>query len=140
MRIGELARQAGVTPKAVRFYERAGLLPPAARAPNGYRVYTAADLARLRFIVRMRRLGLTVADLRDLLRLAAQASPEEFRALLASLLRARAHQLESEIAALVRRHEEYQALVRRLLDERFPPPGRCGCARDPVTCRCSQVA
>jgi len=81
-----------------------------------------------------------VADLRDLLRLATQASPEEFRVVLASLLRARARQLESEIAALVRRHEEYQALVRRLLDEHFPPPGRCGCAHDRVTCRCSQVA
>ncbi len=55
MRIGELARQAGVTPKAVRYYERLGLLEPR-RSPNGYRDY---DETHLRAVVEIRGLAAT---------------------------------------------------------------------------------
>lgn len=58
MRIGELARQAGTTTKAVRFYESAALLPPPPRARNGYRDYTLADVERLRLLVGLRSLDL----------------------------------------------------------------------------------
>jgi arsenate reductase len=62
MTIAELARQAGIAPSAVRWYESVGILPPAARRPNGYRQYGAADLARLRLVVALRRLGLAPGD------------------------------------------------------------------------------
>ena len=55
MRIGELARHAGVTPKAVRYYERLGLLEPR-RSPNGYREY---DEGHLRAVVEIRGLAAT---------------------------------------------------------------------------------
>ena len=58
MQIGELARQAGTTTKAVRFYESAGLLPAPPRTPNGYRRYTSADMERLRLLVGLRSLDL----------------------------------------------------------------------------------
>lgn len=58
MRIGELARQLGVTPHAVRFYEKAGWLPQPGRAENGYREYDVADLDHLRLLVDLRRLDL----------------------------------------------------------------------------------
>ena len=48
MKIGELARKAGVNIDTVRYYERQGLLPPAPRLASGYRVYAGADLSRLR--------------------------------------------------------------------------------------------
>ena len=50
MKIGELARKAGVNIDTVRYYERQGLLPPAPRLASGYRVYAGADLSRLRFV------------------------------------------------------------------------------------------
>ncbi len=59
MRISELALQAGLAPSAVRFYEAAGVLPPARRGANGYREYGADDLARLRLVVALRGSGLT---------------------------------------------------------------------------------
>ena len=62
MKVAELARQAGVTPSAVRFYEETGVLPPAARLVNGYREFDATDLARLRLVVVLRRLGLAPVD------------------------------------------------------------------------------
>lgn len=58
MRVAEVARRAGIAPSAVRFYESAGALPPAHRAGNGYREYDEADLARLRIVITLRRLGL----------------------------------------------------------------------------------
>jgi len=67
LRIGELARQAGVAPSTVRYYEEIGLLPPAARAENGYRLYTQADVERLRFIQRAKALDFSLEEIREIL-------------------------------------------------------------------------
>jgi DNA-binding transcriptional MerR regulator len=66
MRIGELAREAGVTPRTVRYYEEIGLLPAAAeRSAGAHREYTEEDVARLRELVRLKHmLGLTLEELR----------------------------------------------------------------------------
>jgi DNA-binding transcriptional MerR regulator len=58
MRIGELARELGVSAHAVRFYEKAGWLPRPNRAENGYREYDGADLDHLRLLVDLRRMDL----------------------------------------------------------------------------------
>ena len=44
MRIGELAQQAGISTKAIRYYEQIGILAPPARTPSGYRSYDQAAL------------------------------------------------------------------------------------------------
>jgi DNA-binding transcriptional MerR regulator/protein-tyrosine-phosphatase len=62
MRISTFARRAGISASGVRWYEAAGVLPPARRTQNRYRYYTDADLARLRLVLTLRRLGLTVQD------------------------------------------------------------------------------
>ena len=63
-RIGELARRAGVTPRAVRYYEQLGLLPPHGRADGAHRMYDEQDEARLREVLQVRDLlGLSLADL-----------------------------------------------------------------------------
>ena len=69
MRVSELAHRAGVNASAVRFYEEVGVLPLAARRANGYREYGAEDLARLRLVVSLRRLGLGPEDAGRLARL-----------------------------------------------------------------------
>jgi len=61
MNVSELAREVGIAPSAVRFYERRGILPPAPRRGNGYRRYTADDLCRLEVVVSLRRLGLELS-------------------------------------------------------------------------------
>lgn len=63
MRIGELARRAGVNPRTLRYYERIGLLAPSARTAAGYRVYTPADAERLAFIRRAQGLGLSLREI-----------------------------------------------------------------------------
>jgi DNA-binding transcriptional MerR regulator len=65
MRIGDAAAAAGTTPRALRFYEANGLLPPPRRTRAGQRVYGPREVARLRAIRELLSLGLTVADIRD---------------------------------------------------------------------------
>jgi len=62
MRIGEVARRVGLAPSAVRWYEETGVLPTPDRTTNGYREYDATDVARLRLLVSLRRLGLPPVD------------------------------------------------------------------------------
>jgi len=59
--VSDIAREVGIAPSAVRFYERRGVLPAATRRGNGYREYTDDDLCRLRLIVSLRSLGLDLA-------------------------------------------------------------------------------
>ncbi len=68
MRIGELGQATGVDIETIRYYEKAELLPPPARAPNGYRAYTPAHLERLAFIRHCRSLDMTLEEIRALLR------------------------------------------------------------------------
>src|SRR6185436_8765786 len=60
--IGAVARQAGVSVDAVRFYERRGVLPRPLRRPSGYRQYSQATVERLRFLKALQALGFTLAE------------------------------------------------------------------------------
>ena len=62
MRIGELARQVGVSTDTVRFYERSGWLPRAARRDNDYREYGQPDVEHLRLLIDLRRLDIPLDD------------------------------------------------------------------------------
>lgn len=68
MKIGELAKQAGVKVETLRFYERQGLLPPPMRTDSGYRQYSSDDLHRLRFIQQAKSFGFSLREIKDVLR------------------------------------------------------------------------
>ncbi|MFI5113960.1 MAG: MerR family transcriptional regulator [Terriglobales bacterium] len=74
MRIGELAKQAGVSVQAVRFYERRRLLPVPRRTAAGYRQYKESDLEIVQTIKRMQRFGFTLREVRRVLQLYALPS------------------------------------------------------------------
>lgn len=73
MKIGELAKQAGVGIDTVRYYEREGILPPPQREGSGYRHYDANDLARLQFIRRAKTLGFSLKEIGELLLLSGRS-------------------------------------------------------------------
>jgi len=108
MRIGSLARQAGVDAQTVRYYEREGLLETPARTPAGYRTYGQQHLERLHFVRHCRSLDIPLADIRRLLALASDrgVSCEDVNALVqAHLERVRAKRaaleaLESRLSSL----------------------------------------
>lgn len=66
LKIGQLARRSGVSPKAIRFYEAAGVLPPPVRGANGYRLYAPDAVDLLRFIKQAQGLGLTLAEIKEI--------------------------------------------------------------------------
>lgn len=65
MRIGELAGQAGVNPKTVRYYESIGLLPTAERTSAGYRIYGDDDVERVGFIKAAQRLRMRLDEIAE---------------------------------------------------------------------------
>lgn len=96
--IGRAARQAGLTPKALRLYEAQGLLPPTERTQAGYRLFTPADLAILRFIRQARSLGLHLDEIREILALQRQGGQPCEKVI--SVLETRIHQIDRTIADL----------------------------------------
>ena len=79
LRIGEAAKRTGVSAANIRYYEKEGLLEPALREGNDYRLYSNADLHRLRFIRRCRSLDMSLDEVRSLLALDGQ-NPQDCRA------------------------------------------------------------
>ncbi|WP_305783618.1 MerR family transcriptional regulator [Symbioplanes lichenis] len=67
MQIGEAAERTGLSIRTIRHYEEAGLVVPSARSEGGFRLYTEADVDRLRVVKRMKPLGFTLEEMRDLL-------------------------------------------------------------------------
>ena len=98
LRIGDVAKLVGTTPRTIRYYEEIGLLPQEpARPSGGHRVYTEAEVERLREVMRLRDLlGVTLDELGTLL------AAEEARAV---------------VRAELRREDVAPARRRELLDE-----------------------
>ncbi|WP_435817306.1 MerR family transcriptional regulator [Micromonospora aurantiaca (nom. illeg.)] len=67
MQIGEAAERVGLSIRTIRHYEEAGLIVPSARSDGGFRLYTEPDLDRLAVVKRMKPLGFTLDEMRDLL-------------------------------------------------------------------------
>ena len=115
--IGELAREFDLTTRAIRFYEDCGLLMPQRKGRN--RVYTQRDRTRLKLTLRGKRLGLTLAEVKDLVDM--YETPRDTRPQLKKfllVLAAHRAQLEQQMTDLnvtldeVRAHENE---ARRLL-------------------------
>ncbi|GCD40656.1 MerR family transcriptional regulator [Streptomyces paromomycinus] len=67
MQIGEVAARTELSLRTIRHYEETGLVTPSARSQGGFRLYTEADVARLTVVRRMKPLGFTLDQMRDLL-------------------------------------------------------------------------
>jgi DNA-binding transcriptional MerR regulator len=74
MRIGEVARQAGVGIETIRYYERDGLLATPKRLPSGCREYDESVVSRLQIIRRTKELGVSLEEIKQLLDLWFNAS------------------------------------------------------------------
>lgn len=107
MKVNELAKRGGVTAETVRHYAREQLLAPQRHPDNGYQLFSDTDLERLQFIQRARKLGFSVAEIRDILSHADQGdSPCPLvRDLLASRL-PHIHARIAELQALAQRMEQ----------------------------------
>jgi DNA-binding transcriptional MerR regulator len=113
--IGQAALRSGLTIKALRFYDRLGLLPPSGRRQSGYRLYSETDLHRLEFIRQAKALGLRLEAIRELVIAARQPGGPGGRPRLLRLLEERIAQTARQITTLTRLREELERRRRALI-------------------------
>ncbi len=117
--IGAFARAAGVNVETIRFYQRKGLLPEPDKPPGGIRRYGEADVTRVRFVKSAQRLGFSLHEIAELLRLEDGADCAQARELAQ-------HKLED-----VREKLAHLARIERVLSELIT---RCDAVDGPVRC------
>jgi MerR family transcriptional regulator, copper efflux regulator len=124
MRIGELAEQAGISTKAIRYYEQIGILTPPARTPSGYRSYDPSALGRLGFARAAQAVGLTLGEIRQII--AFRDNGQAPCAHVTDLLQRRTAELDARIAELQQLRGELRQLAQRAatLDPEQCPPER----------------
>ena len=108
MQIRELAAQAGVSSKTIRYYESIGVLPPPRRLPNGYRTYDESDLDRLRLVAGARRLNLSLDEIKEII--AMRERGEAPCAMLLARLKEKAEEIAGRIRELQRLERELREL------------------------------
>ena len=81
MRIGEIAKKAGVTVRTLQYYDTEGLISPSAESEGGFRLYTNKDMVRLIQILMMKQLGFPLGEIKK--RLTQLDTPEDVRMMLA---------------------------------------------------------
>ncbi len=125
MRIGELAKRAGVTPDTIRYYERERLLPSPERTPSGYRDHGPGVLDDLRFIKKAQASGLKLRDVREVMQIAAGGLPpcEHVRATVTTRLA----EVEQRLRELRSLRSTLKATLFRLDSAPTPQVG-CRCA------------
>jgi DNA-binding transcriptional MerR regulator len=109
--VGQLARQAGLKPSAVRYYERHRIIPPARRLPNGYRVYDADNLRWLRFVRSAQGFGMSLKDVKELLQLTRHGGSPCGR--VRELAREHVTEIDQSIRALQSLKGQLEGLLRR---------------------------
>lgn len=121
MRIGEVAKHAGVNVQTLRYYERRSLLPQPARRKSGYREYSADTVRLVRFIKRAQELGFSLREVEELI--ALRQDPSTNRA----AVRAVASRNIVAIAVRIRRLTAMKRALEQLVTA-------CECARPSAEC------
>ncbi len=115
MRIGELADQAGVTPRTIRYYESLGLMGPSEREGRGFRYYTEAQLVRLRKIEVLKGLGLSLEEIRSVIDLYFNDGMEiDAKHKVLSILISHLQETEEKIEALQKFRVELQSNIAKV--------------------------
>lgn len=123
--MGELCRRTGLSARTVRYYEELGLLPGVRRRAGGRRVYGEDELERLHFIGRLKTLGLSLGEIKELNALYAHAgSTHDMLQRLHALLSDHLGELDQRIASLTQLRQEMSSyrthVARRLRDAAGP--------------------
>lgn len=136
LKIGEVARGTGLSVKAIRFYEKIGLIPASQRiVGSGYRLYTEGDIRRLRLIQRFKLLGLKLSEIREIvasLKLKGEGCDcNTIRPHLRRTVDQRLREVEKKIAELTRLKLELKKIQKRPSKASLPA-GFCLCSEVPL--------
>jgi len=116
--IGEISRLVELSQRTIRYYEEIGLLHSVRRIENGKRVYTDSDVRRLKFINRLKVLGLSLAEMVELEKIyRKQRNNREILPKLLQILEERAVQIDERVAQLLALKKEIRDYQHRLRDK-----------------------
>lgn len=132
MRIGEVADATGVSTSTIRYYEKYGLLAPAARKRSGYRDYSAEDVHRLRLIAQARMLSIPLPEVQDIVGMAFEGKCDPLRTGLLSAVRRRLADTRRQIRELRSLQRELERVSVELANEARTSQARSGA--DPCSC------
>lgn len=128
LRIGEFAKNEGISPDTLRYYEKIRLLNPVSRSDAGIRYYSDKDVTRLRFIKRAQKMGFSLDEIAQLL--SFREDPQQARPRVRELAHRKLVQIEDHLRELTVLREELASLT-----------GLCGESRQdcPILARLDQV-
>jgi DNA-binding transcriptional MerR regulator len=132
--IGELAKELRLNPKTIRYYEELGLLPEPRRSPSGYRLYSEAEIERLRLILRAKLLGLSLVEIKELVDYAIDGRCGSLENRLLALVEVKLGEIDRRIADLTTMRAElgrYKADLALRLET-----GKSRSKAVPSACRC----
>ncbi|MDP2954501.1 MAG: MerR family transcriptional regulator [Chloroflexota bacterium] len=139
--IGELAGELQLNPKTIRYYEEVGLLSKPRRSESGYRLYSRDDIERLRLVKRAKLLGLSLAEIKELVEYAIDGRCSTLKGHLLSLVGAKLEEIDQKMQELVVFRGELRRcqseLSRRFNSEaqqegEIPPSASCRCIGEEV--------
>lgn len=139
--IGQVAKEVGLNPKLIRYYEKIGLISPPARsesgyASSGYRLFNREDVRRLEFIKRARLLDLPLADIRELLAAHEAGCCGDTRPRLQALLEVKRRELDEKIRELQLLREDLERLYQDLTTTPAEPQEEAECRSGASACEC----
>ena len=113
--IGELARSLGVTTRTLRLYEQLGLIDPPQRTEGGIRYYTKEDIRRIKFVLKVKELGLSLRQMQELAEIYRQTKmPDRIMPRLIEILDAHTdaiHRKIGKLSSLARDIAEYRKRI-----------------------------
>ena len=112
MRISELAKLAGVTPRTIRYYEDLGLLEASEREGTGFRYYTSDELARLQKINLLKTLGLTLDEISQVIPLLFE-EPQKLvgKRILLDILKEHLQKIDRQVDSLTQHRTELRQRI-----------------------------
>jgi DNA-binding transcriptional MerR regulator len=104
--IGELAKELHLNPKTIRYYEEVGLLPKPRRSESGYRIYSQDEMGRLQLVKRAKVLGLSLAEIKELVEYAIDGRCSALEHRLLSLVEAKLGEIDQKMRDLATFRED----------------------------------
>ncbi|MBN2233371.1 MAG: MerR family transcriptional regulator [Deltaproteobacteria bacterium] len=119
-RIGELGKLLDISPRTIRYYEEIGLLNTVKRMEGGRRIYTDDDLRRLRFIKKLKLLGLSLNEMAELERIySIHRSNRKVLPRVVELLHHHRHEIDTRISELRKLKGEISSYIDRIEEKLY---------------------
>lgn len=115
--IGEVAEMLGTTTRTIRYYEEIGLLTPPKRLDGGIRIYTKDDIIKLKFIFKLKELGITLKEMQELASIYRDhQTPEKIVPRLIEILDSHIEKIDDKIAKLASLRKDIVEYKAKVLD------------------------